>query len=105
MRKSLITLGLIGVMMSGCNANTVKLDSQEDKENYALGVNMARSFFQQNVEIDVEAFIAGFKDSNENTLKLSNQELEENLINFFKKQEQKALEAQQSAAGKIEKKG
>lgn len=104
MKKTVVTICLMGLIISGCNAKSVQLKTEADKEQYAVGVNIARNFIQSNIEVDPDLVMAGFQDANANTLKLTNQEVEEGLISFFKKQERKAqLKQEEASKGNREK--
>ncbi len=45
-----------------CAAEPIILKDQQDKINYSIGLDIARNFKQQGVEIDLELFIRGLKD-------------------------------------------
>lgn len=58
-------------------------DNNKQMTSYAVGVQTGRTFSKDNVEIDVDQFIKGFKDSaSGKTLLLSEEELRKVLNNF-----------------------
>lgn len=44
-------------------ADTKGLDSQKQKASYGVGMNVGKSFRSDLIELDVEAFVTGFKDA------------------------------------------
>lgn len=64
-------LGLIGMTVLGvtflfvqvCAGEEAALKSEKDKINYGMGVNVARSFKQQGMDVDLDVVIQGMKDA------------------------------------------
>ena len=58
----MVVLGFVILAAQVCAEEPPVLKSQKDKLSYATGVDMARSFQQQGVEIARDLFLRGVKD-------------------------------------------
>lgn len=79
MRKTTIALSIAFLIATNAHASTnssVDLSTTIQKANYALGVDLAKTFISQGVEIDTQALIAGMQDViDNNEIKLSVEEM------------------------------
>ena len=58
--------GALGVVLLTAPASaqqTQALKTQKDIESYAVGVNIARNFKRQGIDIDLDVVISGMKDA------------------------------------------
>ncbi len=65
MKKTILMLSLAAAfMISACQKEVKKDDLKDDndKASYSIGVDIGKSFKQQDVEIDVDKFMQGIKD-------------------------------------------
>lgn len=64
--RSLLLIAATTLVAVACNAqpeiNSVKPANKQDSASYAIGVNMAKNFLQQNVPISSEMLAAGLRD-------------------------------------------
>jgi len=81
-----------------------QLKDLKDKASYAIGLNVGFNFKRQNVEVNQDAFTAGFRDavSGKKPL-LTEQEVRDTMMAFEKDMQQKLSEAAQKNAGEAEK--
>jgi FKBP-type peptidyl-prolyl cis-trans isomerase FklB len=77
-----------------------QLKDLKDKASYSLGLNVGFTFKQQNLELNLDAFAAGFKDAMSGKKPLmTEQEVRETMMAFEKDMQQKQAEtAQKNAA-------
>ncbi|MFH2067902.1 MAG: FKBP-type peptidyl-prolyl cis-trans isomerase [Candidatus Omnitrophota bacterium] len=62
--KCMQVLAVVGLMATQVNcAQTTLLNTQKEKVSYGIGVNIAKSFKPQGIEIDVEALVKGLRDA------------------------------------------
>jgi FKBP-type peptidyl-prolyl cis-trans isomerase FklB len=82
-----------------------QLKDLKDKASYALGLNFGMNFKRQNVDINTDAFAAGFKDGITTGRKplLTEQEVRETMMAFQKDMEQKQTAVGQKNAADAEK--
>jgi FKBP-type peptidyl-prolyl cis-trans isomerase FklB len=83
----------------------VQLKDLKDKASYALGLNFGMNFKRQNVDLNTDAFSAGFKDGVLAGRKpqLSEQEVRQVMMDFQKDMEEKQKAAGQKNAAESEK--
>jgi FKBP-type peptidyl-prolyl cis-trans isomerase FklB len=81
-----------------------QLKDLKDKASYSIGLNFGFNFKRQNVDLNTDAFAAGFKDamSGKNPL-MSEQEVRDTLMAFEKDMQQKQTEMGQKNAAVAEK--
>ena len=81
-----------------------QLKDLKDKASYAIGLNFGFNFKRQNVDLNSDAFAAGFKDAmtGRNPL-MSEQDVRETMLAFEKDMQQKQTEAAQKNASAAEK--
>src|SRR5438067_6483210 len=81
-----------------------QLKDLKDKASYAIGLNVGFNFKRQNVDVNQDAFSAGFRDavSGKKPL-LSEQEVRDTMMAFEKDMQQKLSETAQKNAGEAEK--
>jgi FKBP-type peptidyl-prolyl cis-trans isomerase FklB len=81
-----------------------QLKDIKDKASYSLGLNVGFTFKRQNVDINTDAFMAGFKDSLSGKKPLlSEQEVREVMMEFQKDMDTKEKALAQKNAGESEK--
>jgi len=81
-----------------------QLKDLKDKASYAIGLNFGFNFKRQNVDLNSDAFAAGFKDAmtGRNPL-MSEQDVRETMLAFEKDMQQKQTETGQKNAAAAEK--
>src|SRR5438128_7629585 len=82
-----------------------QLKDLKDKASYSIGLNFGMNFKRQNVDLNTDAFAAGFKDGMTTGKKplLSEQEVRETMTAFEKDMQQKQTETAQKNAAEAEK--
>ena len=82
-----------------------QLKELKDRASYAIGLNVGFNMKRQNVDINQEAFIAGFKDSLTpgKAPALNEQQVRETMMAFEKDMQQKQNEAAQKNAAEAQK--
>src|SRR6266568_3180383 len=82
-----------------------QLKDLKDKASYSIGLNFGMNFKRQNVDLNTDAFAAGFKDGMTTGKKplLSEQEVRDTLTAFEKDMQQKLTETAQKNAAEAEK--
>jgi FKBP-type peptidyl-prolyl cis-trans isomerase FklB len=81
-----------------------QLKDLKDKASYAIGLNIGFNFKKQNVDVNQDAFTAGFKDALTGRKPLLNeQEVRETMMAFEKDMQQKQAETAQKNAAESEK--
>jgi FKBP-type peptidyl-prolyl cis-trans isomerase FklB len=81
-----------------------QLKDLKDKASYAIGLNVGFNFKRQNVDVNQDAFIAGFKDALVGRKPLmSEQEVKDTMMAFEKDMQQKQTETAQKNAAQAEK--
>lgn len=100
MKKALLVA--IGLTFSTASlAADVQLKTVEQKASYTLGVDLAKNFTKQGLEIDVDALAQGMQDSLKNKpLKLSQEEMEAAVNEVKQALMQKQLEERKKLAEK-----
>jgi len=97
MKKSvlfLITLFLVGMTFTLKSQNM----TQDEKNSYALGANYGENLKNAGIDINLEAFMAGFADALKGESKLTMEEMEACFEDL-----QRKVEAKQNAGNEIEK--
>ena len=81
-----------------------QLKDLKDKASYAIGLNFGFNFKRQNIDLNSDAFAAGFKDAmtGRNPL-MSEQDVRETMLAFEKDMQQKQTETAQKNASAAEK--
>src|SRR3989440_13029442 len=81
-----------------------QLKDLKDKASYAIGLNVGMNIKRQNVDVNQDAFTAGFKDALAGRKPLmTEQEVREAMMAFEKDMQQKQGEAAQKNAGEAQK--
>src|SRR6267378_961462 len=81
-----------------------QLKDLKDKASYAIGLNVGFNFKRQNVDVNQDAFTAGFKDALSGRKPLmSEQEVRDTMMTFEKDMQQKLTETAQKNAAEAEK--
>jgi len=81
-----------------------QLKDLKDKASYALGLNFGFNFKRQNIDLNTDAFAAGFKDAMSGRKPLmSEQEVRETMMAFEKDMQQKQAETAQKNAAEADK--
>ena len=87
MKNKIIILAITGLIMSGCDTKSREPKTEIEKEQYSIGVNIAKNFSESNINIEIDWVIEGLKDAHNKDLKLSPEEVDTHVANYFKKQE------------------
>jgi len=82
-----------------------QLKDLKDKASYSIGLNFGMNFKRQNVDLNTDAFAAGFKDgmTTGKTPLLTEQEVRETMMAFEKDMQQKQSETAQKNAAAADK--
>jgi FKBP-type peptidyl-prolyl cis-trans isomerase FklB len=82
-----------------------QLKDLKDKASYAIGLNFGMNFKRQNVDLNIDAFVAGLKDGSTTGKKplLTEQEVRETMMAFEKDMQQKQTETAQKNGAAAEK--
>ena len=103
-RKWVVVLGVVVLAVQVCAEEPPIIKTQKDKVSYATGVDMARSFQRQGVEVDRELFLKGVKDGLAGgTLLMSDDDLNKSLDVFRTEQKMKQAERKRQQAERIRK--
>ncbi len=98
MKKTLLSLAIATSLLSTTAfATEIQLETVNQKASYTLGVDLAKNFLAQGIEIDTKALYAGMNDSlNNQPLQLTAEEMQKSIIELqdemVKKQAQKRAE-------------
>ena len=99
-----MVLGAVLLAIQVSAEETPVLKTMNDKVSYATGVEMARSFQRQGVEVDRELFLKGVKDGlSGNTLLMSDDEFHKTLRIFQTEQKMKLAERKRQQAEQLRK--
>src|SRR4051812_4339448 len=75
------------------SADVKPLTTQKEKASYGVGMNVGKRFHSDSIELDIEAFMRGFKDALADAKPaLTEAELKEAMANLQKDVEQKTSE-------------
>jgi len=92
--KTLATLALGAAIFGAAQpiaAQDAKLETQKQKASYGIGLNVGMRFKHDSIDLDTDAFMAGFKDALANAKpKLTEEQLEQAMNNMRKEVEEKA---------------
>ena len=92
-RRWMVVLGVALLAAPVCAEETPVLKTMKDKVSYATGVDMARTFQRQGVEVDRDLFLKGVKDGlSGGTLLMSDDEFHKTLKVFQAEQKMKLAE-------------
>jgi len=103
-REWMMVLGIVLLAAPVCAEETPVLKTMKDKVSYATGVEMARSFQRQGVEVDRDLFMKGVKDGlSGGTLLMSDDEFHKTLKVFQSWQKMKLAERKKQHAEQMRK--
>ncbi|MDG6777667.1 FKBP-type peptidyl-prolyl cis-trans isomerase [Thiomicrorhabdus sp. zzn3] len=98
MKKTLLVATLLGLTHHALAADS-QLKTNEQKASYTLGVDLAKNFTKQGLNIDVEAFTSGMQDAlNQKPLRLTQEEMQTAVNEVKQAMMQKQLEARKKQA-------
>jgi len=98
-RKWMVVLGAVLLATQVSAEETTVLKTKKEKVSYATGVEMARSFKRQGVEVDQDLFLMGVKDGlSGGTLLMSDDEFRKSLKAFHTEQKMKLAEQKKQYA-------
>lgn len=98
MKKTLLVAALLGLSHHAIAADS-QLKTNEQKASYTLGVDLAKNFTKQGLNIDVEAFTLGMQDAlNQKPLRLTQEEMQTAVNEVKQAMMQKQIEAHQKQA-------
>ncbi|MBI5786549.1 MAG: FKBP-type peptidyl-prolyl cis-trans isomerase [Rhodocyclales bacterium] len=92
---AMLALLPVGQLWAGQDAN---LESAANRTSYAIGVDMARNFKKQGIEIDPELILRGMKDGYAGTAQISDKELRRTMNSFQGEVRQKMAQNRRLAA-------
>lgn len=76
--KKIITIGMTLVLMGmGYSSKSQTEMTKEQKNSYAIGVNIGNNLSHDGVELDYDAFMQGIKDAYAGTNKFTDQQMQE----------------------------
>jgi FKBP-type peptidyl-prolyl cis-trans isomerase len=92
-------LGILFLAAPACAGEQPVLKTQKDKVSYGIGIDMARNFKQQGIEIDADILMRGFKDQlSGKKLLVTEDDLRATLNAYQGELREKMLQAAQVAA-------
>jgi len=103
--KWIIGLGLLVLASQVSAEETHVFRSQMDKVNYGIGVEVARKFKSQGVEVDLEFLVKGLKDALSGEVRIPDKELSRIMTAFQTELRQKHATAKRFSALDNRKKG
>ncbi len=100
MLKKLILFTAPVLVLTGCDrGGNVKLDSDEAKVSYAIGMNIGRDFKRQGVEVKPEVLAAGISDAlGEGETRMTDEEARTTLMEFQQRMVQQQQEKMTKSA-------
>lgn len=102
-KTALITLFTTSLVTTPLFAADVKLSTSDQKASYALGIDLAKNFKKQGLELDLDALVLGMKDvMNKQKIRLTEDEMQKAVKEVKQKmvkkqQEARKLEGEQNA--------
>jgi len=107
--KSLIAAAL-AVVLLGCQGSgdkKIKLETQQDKVSYAIGMNIGNNLKRDSVKINPDVFMRGIMDASADTSKhlMSDQQCQETLVAYQEELRSKAMAGAKVAGDKNKKEG
>lgn len=104
MKTRLVALCLASMMTTAFAANDTKatsLNGKEEKVSYSIGVDIGKSFHEQNISVNEKAFLAGVRDGQKNKPELmTDAEIRETLLALQTELMEKQKEATKKVAMK-----
>ena len=105
MLKTIVILAA-GLLATQVNAEDVSLKTQMEKVSYAIGVDIAKNFKQQGIEINVDSLTKGMRDGLAGgKLLMTDEELVATLTSYQAELNKKRAEAMKAAAEENQKAG
>ena len=103
--KSIVTVILASAFVLSLQAeDKTQLKDLKDKASYSLGLNFGFNFKRENIDLNTDAFAAGFRDAmSGKTPLLSEQEVRDTMMAFEKDMEQKQKATAEKNAAEGEK--
>jgi FKBP-type peptidyl-prolyl cis-trans isomerase FklB len=104
--KFLLPLALAALAVRGQAADSISLKDQKDKAGYSIGANIGANLKRDGVDVNVDAIVAGLKDSLAGANpQLTPEEQQETLTLLQKAIHDKAVAARQELGEKAKKEG
>ena len=101
MKRLIICLGAVCIASLGLAQDKPQLKDQKDKASYSIGYDIGDTFKKQKIELNVDALIAGLKESLAGKeAALSKEERDKTLQAFQKEMMEKQIAASKEAAEK-----
>lgn len=101
MRLTALCLASIMTTAFAANDKAMTLNTKEEKISYSIGVDIGKSFQEQNITISEKAFLAGMRDGQNNKPELmTDAEIRETLLTLQTELMEKQREAAQKVAMK-----
>jgi FKBP-type peptidyl-prolyl cis-trans isomerase FklB len=101
MKRVIIYLSAVGIVSLGLAQDKPQLKDQKDKASYSIGYDIGDTFKKQKIEVNVDALVAGLKESLAGKeAALPKEEREKTLQAFQKEMMEKQVAASKEAAEK-----
>jgi FKBP-type peptidyl-prolyl cis-trans isomerase len=102
-----VILGLgLGAMQANAKEAATSLKTDQDKLSYSIGVDMARNFKRQEIEVDADVLARGFKDAYQGSkLDLTDPEMQKLTSDYQVKLKEKQMGAMKKAGETNQKEG
>ena len=101
MKRLIICLGAVCIASLGLAQDKPQLKDQKDKASYSIGYDIGDTFKKQKIELNVDALVAGLKESLAGKdAAMSKEEREKTLQAFQKEMMEKQIAASKEAAEK-----
>ncbi|MDX1795907.1 MAG: FKBP-type peptidyl-prolyl cis-trans isomerase [Hydrogenovibrio sp.] len=105
-KTALITLFTTSLVATPLFAADVKLSSSDQKASYALGIDLAKNFEKQGLDLDLDALVLGMKDvMNKQKIRLTEDEMQKAVQEVKQKMIKKQQEARKLQGEKNAKAG
>ncbi|MFO7883484.1 MAG: FKBP-type peptidyl-prolyl cis-trans isomerase [Desulfobacteraceae bacterium] len=98
----MISMAVIFSGYQGFAQDTLK--TEKEKVSYALGINIGTNL-KRDVDVDIDAFFKGIKDSQEGRSIMTEEEMKETMTAFQQKMQQKKMQQMKEVAEKNKKQG
>src|SRR3954453_21178113 len=104
--KTILPLLLAAMITPLCAADKIVLKDQKDKAGYSIGASIGSGLKRDGVEVNLEALLAGLRDSYSGAAPQLTPAQQEEVLAAFRKEMTAAREVkQQELAGKAKKEG
>ena len=89
---ALVLSTIVSTSQAAETAANVKLKDQTDKVSYSIGIDIGKSFHEQSIKINEQAFLAGVRDGqNAGPALMTDNEIRDTLVGLQKEIAEKSL--------------